>query len=204
MFRCAGAPAVRNLPRRQLNMFSKDSKSSATPATSIGSNGSAGANGSNGASTSASTSASASKASGVPSIISPDLKIVGDLKSNGDIQIDGTIEGDINSRLLTVGEQAVVEGCIVADTVRISGTVKGQIKARMVHLDKTARVSGDLTHETLTMEAGALLEGQVRRMEPSSTATAAKISPLRPAASANDSEKSYGGAKSAAAASPAP
>ena len=204
MFRCAGAPAVRNLPRRQLNMFSKDSKSSATPATSIGSNGSAGANGSNGVNDSTSTSTSASKASGVPSIISPDLKIVGDLKSNGDIQIDGTIEGDINSRLLTVGEQAVVEGCIVADTVRISGTVKGQIKARVVHLDKTARVSGDLTHETLTMEAGALLEGQVRRMEPSSTATAAKISPLRPAASANDSEKSHGGAESAAAASPAP
>ena len=199
MFRCAGAPAVRNLPRRQLNMFSKDSKSSATPATSIGSNGSAGANGSNGVN----GSGSASKASGVPSIISPDLKIVGDLKSHGDIQIDGTIEGDINSRLLTVGEQAVVEGCIVADTVRISGTVKGQIKARMVHLDKDARVTGDLTHETLTMEAGALLEGQVRRMEPSSTATAAKISPLRPAASANDSEKSYGGAESAAA-SPAP
>ena len=200
MFRCAGAPAVRNLPRRQLNMFSKDSKSSATPATSIGSIGSAGANGSNGVN----DSISASKASGVPSIISPDLKIVGDLKSNGDIQIDGTIVGDINSRLLTVGEQAVVEGCIVADTVRISGTVKGQIKARMVHLDKDARVTGDLTHETLTMEAGALLEGQVRRMEPSSTATAAKISPLRPATSANDSEKSHGGAESAAAASPAP
>ncbi len=197
MFRCAGAPAVRNLPRRQLNMFSKDSKSPATPATSIGSNGSAGANGSNGVN--GSGSASASKASGVPSIISPDLKIVGDLKSNGDIQIDGTIEGDINSRLLTIGEQAVVEGCIVADTVRISGTVKGQIKARMVHLDKAARVTGDLTHETLTMEAGALLEGQVRRMEPASTETAAKISPLRPATSANDSETRYGAAESAAA-----
>lgn len=179
-------------------MFSKDSKSSATPATSYGGNGSAGSSGSNGA------TSSGSSASGVPSIISPDLKIVGDLKSNGDIQIDGTIEGDINSRLLTVGEQAVVEGCIVADTARISGTVKGQIKARMVHLDKTARVTGDVTHETLTMEAGALLEGQVKRMEPSSTATAATISPLRPATSANGSEPSYGGAESVSSASPAP
>ena len=78
-------------------MFSKDTKASttattattpATPATPIGANG-AGA-----------------KTTGIPSIISPDLKIVGDLKSHGDIQIDGTIEGDINSRLLTVGEQA--------------------------------------------------------------------------------------------------
>ncbi len=170
-------------------MFSKDSKSSATPATSAtangGDNGSAGFNG------------GGTKASGVPSIISPDLKIIGDLKSGGDIQIDGTVDGDINSRLLTIGEQAVVEGCIVADTVRISGTVKGQIKARIVHLDKLARVIGDVTHETLTMEAGASLEGQVKRMEPARATTAAKVAPMRPAASANDSESSYGGAKSA-------
>ncbi len=181
-------------------MFSKDSKSSATPGTS---NDSDGANGIGGSATGTNSYGSASKASGVPSIISPDLKIVGDLKSNGDIQIDGTIEGDINSRLLTVGERAIVEGCIVADTVRISGTVKGQIKARMVHLDTGARVTGDLTHETLTMEAGALLEGQVKRMEPSSTAAAAKIAPLRPATSANDSKPRYGATESAVAASPA-
>ena len=79
-------------------MFSKDSKASitpTTPATPTGANG------------------DSAKITGVPSIISPDLKIIGDLKSSGDIQIDGTIEGDINSRLLTVGEQATVEGCIV-------------------------------------------------------------------------------------------
>ena len=171
-------------------MFSKDTKSSDTPAMIDGANGTNGTNGS---------FASGTKASGVPSIISPDLTIVGDLKSGGDIQIDGTIKGDINSRLLTVGEQAVVEGCIVADTVRISGTVKGEIRARMVHLDKDARVIGDLIHETLTMEAGALLEGQVKRLEPANTKTAAKVAPLRPATSANGSDASYGGAESVTA-----
>jgi cytoskeletal protein CcmA (bactofilin family) len=174
-------------------MFSKDSKSPDTPAATNGGNGSNSATG----------SYSSAKVSGVPSIISPDLTIIGDLKSDGDIQIDGTIEGDINSRLLTVGEQATVEGCIVADTVRVSGTVKGQIKARTVHLDKSARVTGDVTHETLTMEAGAFFEGQVKRMEPSSTATTAKIEPLRPATSTNGGDSSYG-STAAMAASPAP
>lgn len=174
-------------------MFSKDTKRSSTPASANGGTGGeavTGATGSNGGS---------AKASGVPSIISADLTIVGDLKSDGDLQIEGTIEGDINSRQITVGEQAKVEGCIVADTVRVSGTVKGQIKARIVHLDKVARVIGDVTHETLTMEAGASLEGQVKRMEPARTTTATKVAPMRPAASANDSESSYGGAKSATA-----
>ncbi len=38
--------------------------------------------------------------SGVPSIISPDLKIVGNLKGHGAAQIDGMIEGDIDVPLL--------------------------------------------------------------------------------------------------------
>lgn len=183
-------------------MFSKDSKSSASSATANGGDRPAGFSGDS-AATGSATTGSSTKASGVPSIISPDLKIVGDLKSGGDIQIDGTIEGDINSRLLTIGEQALVEGSIVADTVRISGTVKGQIQARIVHLDKVARVTGDVTHETLTMEAGASLEGQVKRMEPARTAAATKAVPVRPAVSANDSGSSYGGAGSTTASSAA-
>ncbi len=176
-------------------MFSKDSKASTTSSTST-------------MATTAATPISANgdraKTTGVPSIISPDLKIVGDLKSSGDIQIDGTIEGDINSRFLTVGEQATVEGSIVADTVRISGTVRGQVKAKTVHLDKKARVTGDITHETLTMEAGALFEGQVRRMQQTSGASTAKVAPLRPAGSTNGQDPVVTGAESAGAQSPAP
>ena len=176
-------------------MFSKDSKASTTSTTSTMATTAATPIGANGDS---------AKTTGVPSIISPDLKIVGDLKSNGDIQIDGTIEGDINSRLLTVGEQATVEGSIVADTVRISGTVRGQVKAKTVHLDKKARVTGDITHETLTMEAGAFFEGQVRRMEQTSGASTAKVAPLHPAGSTNGQDPSFAGTESAAAQSPAP
>ena len=176
-------------------MFAKDSKASTTATTATAATTATTPIGANGGS---------AKTTGIPSIISPDLKIVGDLKSHGDIQIDGTIEGDINSRLLTVGEQATVEGSIVADTVRISGTVRGQVKAKTVHLDKKARVTGDITHETLTMEAGAFFEGQVRRMEQTSGASAAKVAPLRPAGSTNSQDPSFAGAESAAAQSPAP
>ncbi len=89
-------------------------------------------------------------AGGVPSIISPDLKIVGHLKSNGAIQIDGTIEGDIDVPLLTVGEQGKIDGSTVAETVRIFGTVNGRVQAKTVRLDASARVTADITHETLT------------------------------------------------------
>ena len=40
----------------------------------------------------------AREAASTPSIISADLKVVGNLESAGDLQIDGRIEGDIKSR----------------------------------------------------------------------------------------------------------
>ncbi len=114
-------------------------------------------------------------ASGAPSIISPDLEIVGNLKSDGEIQIDGTVKGDIKGHMLTVGERGKIDGSTVAETVRIFGTVNGQVQAKTVHLDKSAKVTADITHETLTIEAGAYFEGKVLPLKGASTAPAAKL-----------------------------
>ncbi len=102
---------------------------------------------------------------GVPSIISADLKIVGDLHSNGDLQIDGAVEGDITSQSVTVGEGAVVRGSLVAENVRVYGAVFGQIKANSVTLTKTAKVEGNIVHQALSMEAGAVLSGNLSRLD---------------------------------------
>lgn len=104
----------------------------------------------------------------MPSIISADLKVTGDLLSDGDIQVDGVIEGDIQSRTVTVGEAAHVKGSISADTVRVCGAVTGQVKGTSVTLAKTAKVTGDIMHATLAIEPGAFLEGHCRRLEPAS------------------------------------
>lgn len=122
---------------------------------------------------------------GVPSIISADLKIVGDLNSNGDLQIDGAVEGNITSRSLTIGESAVVRGVLVAETVRIYGSVIGEVRANSVILSKTARVEGDIVHQSLTMEAGADLVGKLSRLD-------AKIGTSQPAEPAAAAVKSNG------------
>ena len=101
----------------------------------------------------------------VPSIISADLKIIGDLHSSGDLQIDGAVEGDISSRSLTIGESAVVRGSLAAETVRVYGSVFGEVKANSVTLAKTAKVEGDIMHQSLSMEAGAELIGKLSRLE---------------------------------------
>lgn len=125
-----------------------------------------------------------------PSIISQDLRIVGDLHSAGEIQIDGRVDGDIRTNTLLVGESAVVKGEIVADSVTIHGTVNGQIKAASVKLAKSSRVTGDILHENLAIEKGAFLEGHCKRISAEQsretrgagkdTAATAQTQPARP------------------------
>lgn len=99
-----------------------------------------------------------------PSIISADLRIFGDLNSDGEIQVDGTVDGDIRTKVLLVGEGAHIKGEIVAETVHVHGAVSGQIKSHTVNLAKTAHVVGDILHEDLSIETGAFLEGHCKRM----------------------------------------
>ncbi len=103
----------------------------------------------------------------IPALISADMRITGDLFCDSDLQIDGAIDGDVRSRMLTIGEKSNIRGAIQADSVRIRGTVTGQIHARMVDLTATARVIGDIIHESLSIEAGAHVEGNIKRVDAS-------------------------------------
>lgn len=100
--------------------------------------------------------------SGVPSLISPDLTIEGNLKSDGDIQLDGLVEGDVETRTLTVGEDGTVHGSVTAESVRICGKVDGEVRAGSVSLARTAEVRGDVVHDSLAVEAGAFIDGRCR------------------------------------------
>lgn len=97
----------------------------------------------------------------VPSIISSDVVIKGNVSTSGEIQLDGTIEGDVKSNSLTIGENGTVKGKVDADDVIVKGTVKGSIIGRNVRLEKTAKLTGDICHQTLSIEAGAFIEGKL-------------------------------------------
>jgi len=100
-----------------------------------------------------------------PSIIASDVTITGDLITEGDIQMDGTVVGDVKSRTLTIGEEAQIEGSIAAKDLRVFGAVVGQVEAESVSLSKNAKVKGDIVHHNLTIEQGATLEGNLRRIK---------------------------------------
>lgn len=140
-----------------------------------------------------------------PSLISTDLKIVGDLSSNGEIHIDGSVDGDIRTKSLLVGETAKIKGEITAEEVHVHGSINGQIKARSVILAKTAHMTGDILHEDLAIESGAFLEGNCKRMvKASETETIKDVLAQRTGVKPNDqaSTESKGSASVAPAVDP--
>jgi len=100
-----------------------------------------------------------------PSIISDDLVVHGNLIATGDIQIDGTVEGDVRSQSLTVGEHATITGEVMADDIVVRGRIVGSIRARRVQLATTCHVEGDILHEALAVETGAFFEGNCRHSD---------------------------------------
>jgi len=99
-------------------------------------------------------------ASSAPSIIGSDVRITGNLSTAGEIQLDGVVEGDVQAASLTMGEQGSLKGTVTAERIVIRGKVDGSIRGRTVILEQTAKVAGDVFHETVSIEAGATIDGK--------------------------------------------
>ncbi len=128
-------------------------------------------------------------ANSVPSIISSDVVIKGNLTTSGEIQLDGTIEGDVKSNSLTIGENGTVKGKVNADDVIVKGSVKGSISGRNVRVEKSAKITGDLCHQTLSIEAGAFIEGNLSHQNSAGNSNTTSAPAATKVVSANSDEK---------------
>ena len=95
-------------------------------------------------------------------IIGASVSVEGNFNGKGDVVIEGKLKGSIKTkRDITIGEQALVEAEIEAVNAYIAGRVKGNIKAQEnVELSKTAVVEGDITTKSISIESGAVFNGQ--------------------------------------------
>jgi cytoskeletal protein CcmA (bactofilin family) len=104
-------------------------------------------------------------ASGAASVIGADLSINGNLQSSGEVQIEGNIEGNLTASRIVVGQNAKINGNLIADDVVVQGTVNGSIRGNRVTLQSSSKVDGDIVHQSLAIEQGAFFEGKSRRAE---------------------------------------
>lgn len=104
-------------------------------------------------------------ASAGASVIGADLSINGNLQSSGEVQIEGNIEGNLTASRIVVGQNAKINGNLIADDVIVQGQVNGSIRGNRVTLQSSSRVDGDIVHQSLAIEQGAFFEGKSRRTE---------------------------------------
>jgi cytoskeletal protein CcmA (bactofilin family) len=99
------------------------------------------------------------------STIGEDLKISGQVSAKGEIHIDGEVKGDVSCAALILGQNATVEGNVIAEDVVLRGRLIGSITAMRVTLEATSHVEGDIYHQSLALEQGAFFEGRSCRSE---------------------------------------
>ena len=116
-----------------------------------------------------------SRSGGGLSFIGPDVVVSGDVVSTAQIHIDGRVDGNVRCETLVQGDGGTIAGHIAADTAHLAGLVDGTVKARLVTLEPTARVTGDVTYETLSIAAGATIEGRLTRRDAGATVEPLKV-----------------------------
>ncbi len=95
-------------------------------------------------------------------IIGASVKVEGNFVCEGDMIIDGEVKGKVATNgFLQVGGGAVINADIKAGNGKISGEVKGNVEiAGYLELTATAKIYGDVEVGSLSIERGAVLNGQ--------------------------------------------
>ena len=108
-------------------------------------------------------SKSRNKNNNLPSIISADTQFHGNISSQGEVQIDGRVIGDIHAKILTIHENAHIEGNVIAEELNLHGHIIGNVHAGVVHMFLKSHIEGNVTHEHIAINAGAFINGKCQR-----------------------------------------
>lgn len=97
------------------------------------------------------------------SFFGSEVVISGDVATEAQLHVDGRIDGNVRCIGLTQGADGRISGNIIAEEARLAGTVEGTVSAATVIIEATARIMGDVAYDTVSIEAGACLEGRLAR-----------------------------------------
>ena len=101
----------------------------------------------------------------IKAFLGKDTSFEGKLNFNGTVRIDGHFKGEITSTEgnLIVGEFGMIDADIHISHIFISGEIRGNIIAdHKIDIHPSGKVFGNIQTPTLSLQEGAILEGDVR------------------------------------------
>ena len=95
-------------------------------------------------------------------VLSSDVEIKGNLKFAGELSFDGKLDGEIQTDgILNLGDSAVINGNINAQSVVVRGKINGNINAKeKVEIKTKAELFGDIRAAKLIIEEGVTYVGK--------------------------------------------
>lgn len=99
---------------------------------------------------------------GSKNVLSSDVEINGTLKFAGELTFEGKLEGDIVSDgTLQLGDSAVINGNVNANSVVVRGKVNGNITAKeRIEIKAKTELFGDIKASKLVIEEGVTFVGK--------------------------------------------
>jgi len=95
-------------------------------------------------------------------VLGSDVEIKGNIKFTGELTFDGKLDGEVHTDgVLNLGDSAVVNGNISAQTVVVRGKVNGNITAKeKIEIKARAELFGDIRASKLAIEEGVTFVGK--------------------------------------------
>jgi cytoskeletal protein CcmA (bactofilin family) len=132
----------------------------------------------------------------VKNALSSDVEIKGNLKFSGELTFDGKLEGEIlTDGILNLGDGAVINGNINAQSVVARGKITGNIHAKeKIEIKAKTELFGDIRATKLVIEEGVTFVGktEVNPNKVSPTVQPPRVAGVAEAAKSSDSSKPGG------------
>jgi len=95
-------------------------------------------------------------------ILTSDVEIKGNIKFSGELTFEGKLDGDVQTDgVLNLGDSAVVNGNINAQSVVVRGKINGNITAKeKIEIKSKTELFGDIRATKLTVEEGVTFVGK--------------------------------------------
>jgi cytoskeletal protein CcmA (bactofilin family) len=108
-------------------------------------------------------------------VLNSDVEIKGNLKFSGELTFEGKLDGEINTDgALNLGDSAIVNGNINAQSVVVRGKITGNIHAKeKIEIKAKTELFGDIRAAKLSVEEGVTFVGKTE-VNPN------KVSPTAP------------------------
>ncbi len=123
----------------------------------------------------------------ISSIIDKSMSITGEVIFKGKARVDGVINGNIDGEHLILSESGKVNGDITVSSFNCYGALEGNVKASMLIARKNCSIHGKLEADSLTVEPGASIVGEIKVSSkdvstptPKPTAKSVPIQPEKP------------------------